>query len=137
MRQPSLACDQPHDQHIVIVGGGMVGLSLALMLAKQLPAAHAISLVETVAFPSSSSEVMQQPSFDARSTAISAGSASLLQHIHVWPSLLPEAESINRIHISDRGHYGSTQIDGKDYPCLLYTSPSPRDRTRSRMPSSA
>ena len=23
------------------------------------------------------------------------------------------------------------------YTCLLYTSPSPRDRTRSRMPSSA
>ena len=27
------------------------------------------------------------------------------------------------------------QINNKD--CLLYTSPSPRDRTRSRMPSSA
>ena len=26
---------------------------------------------------------------------------------------------------------------GKGYNCLLYTSPSPRDRTRSRMPSSA
>ena len=26
---------------------------------------------------------------------------------------------------------------GMDYICLLYTSPSPRDRTRSRMPSSA
>ena len=25
----------------------------------------------------------------------------------------------------------------KSYTCLLYTSPSPRDRTRSRMPSSA
>ena len=25
----------------------------------------------------------------------------------------------------------------KGYTCLLYTSPSPRDRTRSRMPSSA
>jgi len=25
----------------------------------------------------------------------------------------------------------------KAYTCLLYTSPSPRDRTRSRMPSSA
>ena len=24
-----------------------------------------------------------------------------------------------------------------DHRCLLYTSPSPRDRTRSRMPSSA
>ena len=26
---------------------------------------------------------------------------------------------------------------GNGNPCLLYTSPSPRDRTRSRMPSSA
>ena len=26
---------------------------------------------------------------------------------------------------------------GKGKACLLYTSPSPRDRTRSRMPSSA
>ena len=30
------------------------------------------------------------------------------------------------------------EAETKDrYPCLLYTSPSPRDRTRSRMPSSA
>ena len=30
------------------------------------------------------------------------------------------------------------QIFGaQDWACLLYTSPSPRDRTRSRMPSSA
>ena len=28
-------------------------------------------------------------------------------------------------------------IDAQSYSCLLYTSPSPRDRTRSRMPSSA
>ena len=27
--------------------------------------------------------------------------------------------------------------NGKTWSCLLYTSPSPRDRTRSRMPSSA
>ena len=41
---------------------------------------------------------------------------------------------------------GATATDGcsgtnivwtNDYTCLLYTSPSPRDRTRSRMPSSA
>ena len=29
------------------------------------------------------------------------------------------------------------QVGGAVLPCLLYTSPSPRDRTRSRMPSSA
>ena len=34
---------------------------------------------------------------------------------------------------------GATVIveDGGSIGCLLYTSPSPRDRTRSRMPSSA
>ena len=29
------------------------------------------------------------------------------------------------------------EIQGLGFTCLLYTSPSPRDRTRSRMPSSA
>ena len=28
-------------------------------------------------------------------------------------------------------------VELSDWVCLLYTSPSPRDRTRSRMPSSA
>ena len=28
-------------------------------------------------------------------------------------------------------------FSGSHHACLLYTSPSPRDRTRSRMPSSA
>ena len=32
--------------------------------------------------------------------------------------------------------YGEKRLDLIDF-CLLYTSPSPRDRTRSRMPSSA
>ena len=32
---------------------------------------------------------------------------------------------------------GSIHIDGQNMHCLLYTSPSPRDATLSRMPSSA
>ena len=32
---------------------------------------------------------------------------------------------------------GLRQLPGRKPVCLLYTSPSPRDRTRSRMPSSA
>ena len=31
----------------------------------------------------------------------------------------------------------SVKFNEQEYACLLYTSPSPRDRTRSRMPSSA
>ena len=34
--------------------------------------------------------------------------------------------------------YMGFPLDAEGFPiCLLYTSPSPRDRTRSRMPSSA
>ena len=32
---------------------------------------------------------------------------------------------------------GSVNVEGESYTCLLYTSPSPRDRQKSRMPSSA
>ena len=32
---------------------------------------------------------------------------------------------------------GTVKFGSNTYTCLLYTSPSPRDRTRSRMPSSA
>ena len=43
---------------------------------------------------------------------------------------ITEAEGKVRIV---KGGTGAAQ----HYACLLYTSPSPRDRTRSRMPSSA
>ena len=33
--------------------------------------------------------------------------------------------------------YRKQELTEKLWDCLLYTSPSPRDRTRSRMPSSA
>ena len=35
------------------------------------------------------------------------------------------------------GEWTLVQTIPENSPCLLYTSPSPRDRTRSRMPSSA
>ena len=38
----------------------------------------------------------------------------------------------------ERGHiHQGSRASSKNNVCLLYTSPSPRDRTRSRMPSSA
>ena len=33
--------------------------------------------------------------------------------------------------------FGALDVDSSGYLCLLYTSPSPRDRQKSRMPSSA
>ena len=36
-----------------------------------------------------------------------------------------------------KANYYSVTVDGKTNNCLLYTSPSPRDLSTSRMPSSA
>ena len=52
-------------------------------------------------------------------------------------------ETLSRIGVAsrkDKTLYQSCHIlhkQGKYYICLLYTSPSPRDRQKSRMPSSA
>ena len=41
-------------------------------------------------------------------------------------------------YLASKQSYGQAeQLLKKALSCLLYTSPSPRDRTRSRMPSSA
>ena len=41
-------------------------------------------------------------------------------------------------HLFEDGHSGAVRVeDIPNIACLLYTSPSPRDRQRSRMPSSA
>ena len=49
-------------------------------------------------------------------------------------------ELINKAHargISVLGLMDHDTVAGWDEACLLYTSPSPRDRQKSRMPSSA
>ena len=52
----------------------------------------------------------------------------------------PIAEAASPVHEAlylDHGYRFFAPNPGPSHICLLYTSPSPRDRTRSRMPSSA
>ena len=44
---------------------------------------------------------------------------------------------MNHIGYLDFAVVGTAALPTKRYICLLYTSPSPRDRQKSRMPSSA
>ena len=41
------------------------------------------------------------------------------------------------VSVFDKNRYAAMETSFANGGCLLYTSPSPRDRTRSRMPSSA
>ena len=52
----------------------------------------------------------------------------------------PKSKSVGNIRISLRSMCLRTKMYSGDWiveTCLLYTSPSPRDRQKSRMPSSA
>ena len=50
---------------------------------------------------------------------------------------IQEWEAKGEFHPEILRKMGELGVLGLPIPCLLYTSPSPRDRTRSRMPSSA
>ena len=53
----------------------------------------------------------------------------------LYPLLAASGEEINRITFE--GYTDSLSIKAISEVCLLYTSPSPRDKRQSRMPSSA
>ena len=62
-----------------------------------------------------------------------------LDVISVFESILDDPRQVLIAQQKQRRgeEIAALKADGVDYTCLLYTSPSPRDRTRSRMPSSA
>ena len=66
-----------------------------------------------------------------KNTAIAgAGAAAILQNES------SQAQTADPLNIKIPKEIPQTLAEAAK-PCLLYTSPSPRDRTRSRMPSSA
>ncbi|PUB83395.1 MAG: 2-octaprenyl-6-methoxyphenyl hydroxylase, partial [gamma proteobacterium symbiont of Ctena orbiculata] len=91
---------------LLIVGGGMVGASLAHAVNGQ---GLRIGVIEAWPFDSSA-----QPSFDDRVLALSWGSRIILQAMGVWDDIQVAAEPILNIHISDRGHFGFTRLNHLD-----------------------
>ncbi len=91
---------------VVIAGGGMVGASLGCALAR-LPLR--VAVVEPFPFASD-----QQPSFDLRTTALSRSSHRILSTLGVWPDVQAKAAPIRRIHVSERGRFGTAVIDAHE-----------------------
>jgi 2-octaprenyl-6-methoxyphenol hydroxylase len=90
---------------IAIVGGGMVGASLAVALRGT---GLTVALIEAHA-PDSAA----QPSFDERTTALGNASRRIFESIGVWQNLAPFAARIERIHVSDAGHFGFARLDAR------------------------
>ncbi|MGH1486759.1 MAG: 2-octaprenyl-6-methoxyphenyl hydroxylase [Cellvibrionaceae bacterium] len=103
-------------QKIVIVGGGMVGVSLAIMLSQNFTQEQiAITLIEQFPLPANNALPLFQPSFDDRSTALSAGSVEILKNMDCWSSIASTAQAIQTVHVSDKGHFTGVQLNAADY----------------------
>jgi 2-octaprenyl-6-methoxyphenol hydroxylase len=115
---------KPEHFDIVIAGGGMVGVSLALQLGEILPLSTSILLVEGFPLPApgNGGALQYHPAFDARSTALSYSSRLIYERMHVWDDLCQWLCAIERIHVSCRGRFGSTLLHAGDHqwPALGY-----------------
>lgn len=101
---------------VAIVGGGLVGCSLAVALSAQN---RRVALIE-VAPPRD-----EAPSWDERCIALNAGSRRILEATGVWDALAPEAEPILSTHISERGRFGAARFTAEQagLPALGYNTP--------------
>ena len=96
-------------EQVIIVGGGMVGLSLALMLAK---ANIAVKLLEAIKYPNYD-DVNLEPyhsSFDARNSALSRRSVQIYQELGLWDALQQHATPILEVHITEQGSFGKARL---------------------------
>ncbi|MFA2970575.1 2-octaprenyl-6-methoxyphenyl hydroxylase [Acinetobacter pittii] len=97
------------EQQVIIVGGGMVGLSLSLMLAK---ANIAVKLLEAVKYPNYDDQNVApyHSSFDARNTALSRRSVQIYQKLGLWDALQQHATPILQVHITEQGSFGKARL---------------------------
>src|SRR5262245_13804160 len=110
---PRRDCDAHCD--VLIAGGGAVGSALAFALG-ELP-------LDVVLVEAQQVQLLAQPSFDSRVTALANGSQKILSGLGLWRDLAGYVESIRSIHISERGRFGAARIEAREehVPALGYT----------------
>lgn len=104
--------------NLAIIGGGLVGASLALALqAGAKERGWKIIMIEPFA-PGDS----YQPSYDARSSALSFGARQIYERLGLWQHIARRAEPILHIQVSDRGRFGATRLSALEegVPALGY-----------------
>ena len=103
---------------IVIVGGGMVGASLACALSGR---GLRIAMIEAL-----QPAVRSEAGYDDRAIALAYGTRKIFSGLQLWDRLSPEATPIHQIHVSDRGHFGMARMDRVEegLPAIGYVVPA-------------
>ena len=92
--------------NIAIIGGGLVGASLALALQQGArERGWRIALIEPFA-PGSEF----QPSYDARASALAHCSELIYRRLGIWEQVAQRAESIRHIHVSEQGRFAAAEL---------------------------
>ncbi len=99
-----------YDYDLIVIGGGPVGMALALALRGS---GTTVLLLEARGLPAKTE--------DPRPLALSHGSRLILQRLGVWEAL-PGTTPITTIHISNRGGFGRTVLTAAEagVPALGY-----------------
>ena len=93
----------PDYYDLVIVGGGLVGASLAVALRESN---LQIAVIEPHVLDSPA-----QPSYDERTVALTWSTRQIYHGIGIWQDIVEAgAEPILDIHVSNRGHFGMTHL---------------------------
>ncbi len=88
----------------------MAGATLALAVSSLTQGRLPVHLIEA-----SSPEDFTHPGFDARAIALAQGTCQQLSAIGIWSALANCATPITDIHVSDRGHAGSVNLNAHHY----------------------
>jgi 2-octaprenyl-6-methoxyphenol hydroxylase len=91
---------------VTIVGGGMVGASLAAALRGT---GVRVLLLESVPF-----DCGAQQSFDARTTALGNASQRIFSALGIWEQVAAQAQPIRSIHVSEAGRFGFARLEAAE-----------------------
>jgi len=110
-----MAAAPESDVDVAIIGGGMVGASLACALAESR---LRVAMIEAVMLDSPN-----QPSYDDRTVALAYGGRRIFDAMGIWEGIEAQGVApIRAIHISDRGRFGFTRLKAESVglPALGY-----------------
>lgn len=96
---------------LVIIGGGMVGASLALLLKGAIAKGLKVALVDSFAINPNDA---QQPSFDERTTALSLGTKRILDELGLWSELSMGTNAIEHIQVSQQQQFGRVYLHAQE-----------------------
>jgi hypothetical protein len=112
------------EAELIVVGGGLVGLTLAIACAE--------GGIRTIVVEAESAEALRSAAYDGRSAAIAYGSQQVLQAIGAWDAIAPDAQPILDIRVTDGGWH----VKGEGPAYVHYSHLDLLDRKPTPLPPS-